>query len=255
LDARPAGTTCPFALRGPDLVFVPAPIPYCIDAREVTAAQYGEFLAAADAATAYQATQCSWNSSFIPLRYDGGDTLPLGSCPASNAIFDTAAHQDEAIGCVDWCDARAYCAWAGKRLCGVIGPRPQLDQDTLARDPTITEWQYACTNAGTHAYPYGDVYVAGKCADVNSIALLRAGTGSTTCVGSAAPYDEIRDLVGNRFEWTADCDATFDNCLNQGGQYSGPGVTHSCADSGGWAYSHLTNAGIGIRCCADAIAP
>jgi formylglycine-generating enzyme required for sulfatase activity len=260
--AKPHGTSCQAGLPGPELVFIPAPVPYCIDAREVTQGEYGEFLSAAKSVLPAQPEECRWNERFEPIPHDSrlpnGETndtpMQIGACPAG--VFDPVARAGEAVRCVDWCDARAYCEWAGKRLCGTIGPKPAVDRTTLSRSATLTEFQYACTSGGTNAYPYGNDYIARKCADANALGLVTTWSGSAACTGTAAPFDRIRDLIGNVFEWTADCDESGNRCLLQGGFFPGdPGAPQSCARSGGYSYSHQTHEQDGVRCCADAVTP
>jgi hypothetical protein len=76
---------------------------YCIDETEVTNGQYQIFInAGVDTNT--QNAECSWNTNFKP------------NCGGANT---TGPNQP--VTCIDWCDAYAFCKWAGKRLCGKIG--------------------------------------------------------------------------------------------------------------------------------------
>ncbi len=79
---------------------------YCIDATEVTNDEYGKFIVAKNGNTAGQPTACAWNTAYAP------------SCAQ---LVKTAKSP---VSCIDWCDAYAFCAWAGKRLCGRIGGGP-----------------------------------------------------------------------------------------------------------------------------------
>jgi len=111
---------------------------FCIDATEVIERDYGAFLTAKKGDTSGQHPACAANTSFQPepTLFPKVPTGPVRG--------------------VDWCDAHAYCAWAGKRLCGKIGggtvPKLALD------DPEVSQWYRACSKAGTRAFPYGNTY-------------------------------------------------------------------------------------------------
>jgi hypothetical protein len=96
-----------------------------------------------------------WNDRFdpIPVYPDGREQprLPPGSCLVG--VFDPANLPEYSMRCADWCDAKAYCEWAGTRLCGGLGA---LEETLETRaDPSVSEWQYACTSRGLFPYPYG----------------------------------------------------------------------------------------------------
>jgi sulfatase modifying factor 1 len=72
-----------------------APNTFCIDATEVTNAQYRAFLAAKGSDLGGQPETCTWNTSYLPGVWPVPPTL-----------------DGFPVVTVDWCDAHAYCAWA-----------------------------------------------------------------------------------------------------------------------------------------------
>jgi len=92
-DGNSTAHRCPSG-HGPVMVRVGT---FCIDSTEVTSEQYNDFLLAGPAALAPQPAECSWNVSYLP----GGGW-----------VFDPS-QPTLPIANVDWCDAYAFCRWAG----------------------------------------------------------------------------------------------------------------------------------------------
>jgi formylglycine-generating enzyme len=176
-DTGPALVTCPPTEAGPRLVPTDA---FCIDATEVTKGQYAEFLAA-KVDVRSQREDCLWNASFVP---QGG--------------MDAGFDPELPVTWVDWCDALAFCAWAGKRLCGAIDGGTA----TLPSSPkgVLDQWNYACAHGEERRlYPYGDEYEAGACNEpTDGTWTFKRVATSPGCVGG---YPGLFDMIGNAYEW------------------------------------------------------
>ena len=188
---------CPTDLAGPQMVAVPSAegTGYCIDSTEVTMAQYQAFLDADPALE--EPERCGENASFVPLAD--------AQCEGAN---DVAARPDHPVTCVDWCDAWAYCEWAGKHLCGRIGGGP-LGESGDENDASAAEWFGACSGMGENDYAYGDSWQVDTCnagpEDFETV-VPPAEVGSfPACHGTAPPFDRIFDMSGNVSEWIDAC--------------------------------------------------
>jgi sulfatase modifying factor 1 len=201
---------------------------FCIDSTEVTRKQYVAFLDSGPS-TGTQPANCAWNTTFTPS---------LGTVD----LTDDNAPMVK----VDWCDALAFCTWAGKRLCGAIqggGPLSTAD----GTDPAKSEWMAACTRNGSRPFPYGQTSNVGWC-NTNTSGPAHVGT-FPSCEGG---YPGIFDMVGNITEWTNECDGVTPSggsCNNRGGTYA-TGDTTSCSYASADDMTG-TAADWGFRCCAD----
>ena len=130
-DAQGAdATAADDALPGPPMVPAgPGTNSFKIDSTEVTFGQYREFLAAVAGDAGGQPPSCAFNAILDPKSF-GYDPEPVAG--------------------VDWCDAHAYCAFAGKRLCGrvVDGGNGGALQIGEIGSPTVAQFTIACTKAG-----------------------------------------------------------------------------------------------------------
>ena len=132
---------------------------YYIDQYEVTTARYAKFFKAAN-----RRQPEYWSA---------------------NVVSD---HARKPVVGVDWDDAVAYCAWAGKRL------------------PTEAEWEKAARGTDQRLYPWGNAAPDAQRANFNrgydfkDYGVL-ADVGSLE--GGKSPYGAC-DMAGNVWEWTAD---------------------------------------------------
>jgi formylglycine-generating enzyme required for sulfatase activity len=171
---------------------------FWIDRTEVTVAQFQDFVDA----TGY-VTEAEQGSG------EGDYARPGGIVFAPDSVYVASAswRQPEGVGApsalprrpvvqVSWNDARAYCAWAGRRL------------------PTEAEWDKAARGVDGRLYPWGDVFEGQRLnfCDANCPARWRTadfddGYSRTSNVGSflqgASPFGAL-DLSGNVWEWVND---------------------------------------------------
>jgi len=230
---------CSGALPGPTMAAIDD---WCIDSTEVTQAQYKAFLSAKAEDLSGQPTICGANSSYAPVIN--------GDCPAGTYSPDTVGTYP--IRCVDWCDASAYCKWAGKRLCGAIGGGPLKVGD----DPAKDQWYRACASAAKLKYPYGNAYVAGTC-NTGGATTTVAVKSKSACTGAAPPLDSVFDMSGNVAEWIDSCGEISPGVLRcpiRGGFYGSLDVDAQCAYGATLAFEEAPptqgGPGIGFRCCA-----
>ncbi len=207
---------------------------FCVDKYETTNADYAAFL---DSTPAYsgQPIDCSGNSSYNPVA-----GWPAATGDANKPVVN-----------VDWCDATAYCKWAGKRLCGKIGGGSFGAGTTENQDIYVSEWVNACRGGNTaNTYPYGGTtYNATACMGNGRTPAATVPVGSlSTCEGG---YSGIFDMSGNVYEWLNSCLAgATGNCLIAGGSFKSGSASLSCPQKNTKG-KNLTADDTGIRCCAD----
>jgi len=220
----------------------------CIDKTEVTVGSYQQFAAATDKlalpASDPAAARCAAETSFAATCFDA---------PCAGVACDMPQP------CVSQCDAKLFCAWAGKRLCGSVGAAPLgIDRASLL-DPTKNQWRNACSPDGRE-WPYGTSYDAQACNSSDRAPEPCGGPSLTASfAGCQAPEDtqnQIFDLSGNLFEWV---DASQEaatgwpdlRCIIMGGSY-----VHYWGDVDCGEYSTLDwpcdahHEEIGFRCCS-----
>ncbi len=210
--------SCPAGLPGPALLDAGG---FCVDRTEVTRGDYEAFLAAAPSPSF--GVECAWKT---------------GLSPAAGA---STAHPAVAI---DWCDADAYCRWAGKRLCGPRSAEPSTVE-------TGGEWLSAYGGEGS--FPYGAEYQPWRCnlADyphADGIPKALPVSEPSSCAGAIGG---LVNMSGNVAEWVDRCDGYLgsnDTCKTRGNSYAdGEFATNENC----WLTRDERRPTVGFRCCSD----
>lgn len=246
LDAS-VSKPCPSG-RGPNMARIPdgAGGTVCIDSTEVTRSQYAAFVADPESRKAPRPGFCP------PAGTDDADQ----SCMAEVASCGANCANHPQV-CVEWCSARAFCSWAGKKLCPMLSWLNACGGG-LAPAP-VGEGQVARSR-----YPYGNEYDPNAC-NTSS----RKGTGCddapATCgatdVGTlpkcqgTGPYAGVLDLSGNVNEWVDSySQQSPPSVVYGGGGFRAGGfgaeIDSQCALVGGAGLT-IEAKDIGFRCCAD----
>lgn len=165
--------------------------PFLLDATEVTVAAY---------AACVRAGRCT--PAAATVRWEGlVDAERARWSAACNR--DRADRADHPVNCVDWEQAAAFCAWAGKRL------------------PTEAEWEWAARGAAAGTvFPWGNEPPSDR-ACWSGAAEGTDGSRAGTCpVGShpgGGTLSGLQDLAGNVWEWTATRDTVYADSRGRGG--------------------------------------
>lgn len=224
---------------------------YCIDSTEVTRDQYAAWLATNPALPSIGDANCGWNTTFAPDA----------DCMSSSTVCEGTGCGNHPQSCVNWCDAYAYCAGVGKRLCGNRGGGAN-SFDSYMNENT-SQWYNACASgSAANNYPYGKTYYSATMSGPPYYSATACngpelGNGSTTAVGSlsgcqaSGPYAGVYDLSGNVSEWEDSCNSTGQSafCHFRGGNFflSGDFLACNCDIYG---ERQSTSSGIGFRCCS-----
>jgi formylglycine-generating enzyme required for sulfatase activity len=258
-SARCSGGTC---LCQGDMVTIPTALTlggaYCIDPYEVIKKDYNDFWTANPTLGANLPASCAFKTSYTPSN----DWPPV--------LTQGGYNGGEPVHYVDWCDAYAYCAWRGKRLCGAIAGGSIAQASIADRDQDA--WYNACSAEGANTWPYGSTY--NDCACNGADAWMRAngcpsqtfvipdggtnghvlplrdfgGTYTTMCQGGAAG---LYMMSGDVAEWEDSCDASAganDNCQIRGGDFTSTQSGLRC-DANATATRSTRAESIGFRCC------
>ena len=164
---------------------------------------------------------------------------------------------DLPVTCVDWCDAKAYCEWAGLAMCGGLdGGAVPFNVQSKGK------WYAACSGGAGKPFPYGSTFAAGACnvrgsrdAGRDAASYHSDPVGSNEgCVGG---YPDLLDMSGNVAEWEDSCTkgsgdqaVIHDVCVYRGGYYlsdAGPCEGEGPAPIGERGSRFPM---IGIRCCS-----
>ncbi|WP_437594292.1 formylglycine-generating enzyme family protein [Sorangium sp. So ce1000] len=173
--------------------------------------------------------------AFAACVKDGKCTDTLANCAKEASTYGVAGKEKQPMVCVDFAQAKAYCAAQGKRL------------------PRDDEWEWAA-RGGEEArpYPWGD--------EPPKDQLCWSGGGSvrkTACdVGSfpaGASPQGIQDLAGNVFEWTTSAnDEKGKLRVARGGSWrDGIAPLVRTARPGGFEATYRCGF-LGIRCVVEA---
>jgi formylglycine-generating enzyme required for sulfatase activity len=161
--------------------------PYFIDKFPVTNAQFKSFLVATHYApkdTINFLRDWSKNGSLPGTYPDGGANRP--------------------VTWVSLEDARAYAAWAGKRL------------------PHEWEWQLAAQGTDGRAFPWGPVWISAN-VPLASISRIMPGPDPVDAHPSGASPYGVMDMVGNVWQWTDEfVDEHTRAAIVRGGEYYQP---------------------------------
>jgi formylglycine-generating enzyme required for sulfatase activity len=204
-----------------------------IDRTEVTVAAYRACV---------QAGRCS--SSGVEMPFWNGKEQPEWAWACNWG----KGRDDHPMNCVDWSQARALCAWKGKRL------------------PTEQEWEKAARGTDGRKYAWGNEgYGARLVANIADETAKRSNPGWTVASGyddgftgtspvgtfpaGRSPYGAV-DMIGNVWEWCENDYSAGNKALRGGSWSSEPRYARASGRRGG--DPGVRFGGGGFRCAQSA---
>jgi formylglycine-generating enzyme required for sulfatase activity len=147
---------------------------------------------------------------------DAGVCTPAGA--GSKCNYGVTGRDYHPINCVNWNQAKAYCAWIGKRL------------------PSEAEWEKAARGTDGRKYPWGKSNL--DC-DHAVMSVSPCSNSGTQPVGSkplgVSPYGAL-DMIGNVWEWVEDWfHDSYNGAPTDGSAWVVPAGSDRVVRGGSWA--------------------
>jgi len=228
---------------------------FWIDETEVTVGAYDSFLKQAPASPfPVDSKACDWKAAkprseqLSEPHLDASDECAI----EASAVDSEPFRVNKPMRCVDWCDARAYCNWAGRELCTI------LPSDSGYTGSVGKQWEVACATG--RPFPYGPTLVHRACnigltflecnmvssADACKVADVKHFSG---CTYPGGPFD----MIGNVAEWVLPCrgdDGPGGYCVYRGGSFEDDDEKIACNVPSQLALRRDTRSPtLGFRCC------
>ena len=193
--------------------------PFAVGVYEVTREQYARFVSATGHATGHSCR-----------TYEDGEVKERAGRTWQNPGYEqTAAHP---VVCVSWEDARAYVRWLNEETGEAYRFLSEAEWEYVARAGTTTAWYWGESESGQCRHANG----ADASTGFEWAVSCHDGYARTAPVGRyEANAFGLYDVLGNVWEWTADCwNANYRGAPDDGSAWQRGECSRRVVRGGSW---------------------
>ena len=199
--------------------------PFAVGVYEVTRGEFGRFVGA----TGYSTVDRCWT-------FEDGKGKERSGRGWKNPGFEHEQGETEPVVCVNWKDAQAYVRWLSEETGKPYRLLSEAEWEYVARGGTNTARYWGESEAEQCRYANGGDQTAKSHHDGWTVAACDDGHYQTAPVGRyEANAFGLYDVLGNVWEWTADCwNKSYAGAPSNGGAWESGECTRRVLRGGSW---------------------